>query len=87
MTNNKKQTSPKLASQAAKILQDKNESKIKKTLAASVLAQSSTSKQTGADMETIASNVLKSDKYSTETKAFAASALSQANKSRTSKKP
>jgi len=86
MTVNKKQSSKQLASQAAKTIQSKNAPQIQKTLAASVLSQSSSSKQTGAEMETIASNVLKSKKYSDETKTFAASVLSQANKDRTSKK-
>ncbi|EKT55855.1 hypothetical protein [Providencia sneebia] len=86
MTINKKQSSKKLASQAAKTIHNKNESQIKKMLAASVLSQSNTLKQTGAKLETIASNVLKSDKYSEETKMFAASVLAQANKERSSKK-
>lgn len=85
MTINKKQTSKDLASKAAKIIQNKNESRIKKTLAASILSQSSNLKQTGEELETIASNVLKSNKYSAETKTLAASALSQSNKERTSK--
>lgn len=82
MTTNKKHSSPKLASQAAKALQNDNSSNVKKTLAASVVAQASTGKQTGPEMETLASNVLKSSKYSEETKSYAASLLSQSNKSR-----
>lgn len=85
MTENKKQSSQALASQAAKALQDPNSSDIKKHLAASVLAQAHSSKQTGAEMESTASNILKSSKYSAETKSYAASLLSQANKSRSAK--
>ncbi|MBG5894980.1 hypothetical protein KUA00_00515 [Proteus mirabilis] len=86
MTVNKKKSSKQLASQTAKIIQSKNASQIPKTLAASVISQSSSSKQTGVEMETIASNVLKNTKYSDKTKTFVASVLSQANKERTSKK-
>lgn len=82
MSINKKQTSKKLASQAAGVLANKNSSPLAKKLAALVLAQSNTTKQTGADIETLASDVLKSDQYDEKTKAFAASALSQANKER-----
>nr|WP_041474287.1 hypothetical protein [Erwinia sp. Ejp617] len=82
MSINKKQSSPKLASQAAKALQNENSSGIKKKLAASVLAQARKGKQTGAELETIASDVTKSSKYSEETKSYAASLLSQSNKSR-----
>ncbi|AMG69501.1 MULTISPECIES: hypothetical protein [Enterobacterales] len=86
MSFNKKQTSKKLASQAARILKDKTASPLIKRLAASVLSQSNTTKQTGADMETLASEVLKNEQYDSVIKSFAASALSQANKERTSKK-
>lgn len=44
MAINKKQSSPKLASQAAKALQNENSSEIKKKLAASVISQAHTSK-------------------------------------------
>lgn len=79
---NTKQTSPSAASKAARTLQDPNASKVKKSLAASILSQSGTSKQTGAEMEDVASKVLNSDKYSDETKSLAGSALSQSNKKR-----
>lgn len=82
MAINKKQSTSKLASQAAKALQNENSSDIKKKLAASIVAQARTSKQTGAEMETVASDVMKSSKYSEETKSFAASLLSQSNKLR-----
>lgn len=62
MSINKKQSSPKLASQVAKALQNENSSEIKKKLVASVVAQTNTGKQTGAELETIASDVMKSSK-------------------------
>lgn len=79
---NSKKTSQKMASDAAKTLSNVKSSKIQKTLAASVLAQTNTDKQTGENMETIASNVLKSDKYNDTTKSLAASVLAQSNKDR-----
>lgn len=79
---NTKQTSDELAGLAAKTLRDNSSSTIAKSLAASVLAQSSTKKETGADMETIASKVLSSNKYSDDTKSLAASLVSQSNKKR-----
>ncbi|MDO9213983.1 MAG: hypothetical protein Q7U23_09145 [Methylococcales bacterium] len=82
MAKNTKETSTRVASHAAEILQDPNASKIQKSLAGSALSQSGSSKQTGAEMETKASKVLSSDKYSAETKELAASVLSQSNKSR-----
>lgn len=82
MAINKKQTSGEMATNASKVLRDKNSSVIAKGLAASALAQANTGKQTSKEMETKASNVLKSRKYSDETKSFAASVLSQSNKKR-----
>jgi hypothetical protein len=81
MSNNKKSASPKLASLAAKILQDPNSSNIKKELAGSALSQSKKNNQTGAQTEDKAAKVLASEKCS-ETKALAASVLSQSNKER-----
>jgi hypothetical protein len=77
---NKKTSSQKALSEAAKILQDKNSSGIQKKLAGSVLSQADPNKQTGAEMETIASQVLQSTKYSDDTKSLAGSVLSQSNK-------
>jgi len=77
MVNNTKQTSKRVATLAAKTLQDANASQIKRRLAGSALAQSSCSKQTGSEMGSEASKVLKSDKYAGETKELAASILSQ----------
>ena len=82
MTINKKQTSDEIASLASGILQDKNASKIAKTLAGSALSQASGTKQTGAELEEIAAKALRSPKYSEDTKALAGSVLSQANKDR-----
>ncbi|MBU2883662.1 hypothetical protein KO525_16630 [Psychrosphaera sp. B3R10] len=81
MTNTK-QSSKQLASKAASTLNDPSASQIQKSLAASVLSQSSSTHQTSSGMETKASNVMKSDKYSDDTKSFAASVLSQSNKAR-----
>lgn len=82
MSKNTKETSSHIASLASEKLRDPNASQIQKSLAASALAQSSTSKQTGAAMETKAARVLGSDKYSQETKELAASVVSQSNKDR-----
>ncbi|EJG1032692.1 hypothetical protein C4G51_RS18685 [Vibrio parahaemolyticus] len=79
---NKKKTSKDIAAKAGKALSDPNASKIKKSLAASAIAQADGDKQTGKEMETKASKVLQSDKYSEETKELAASVLSQSNKKR-----
>jgi BioD-like phosphotransacetylase family protein len=82
MTANKKTSSKEMASKAAHTLNDDKSSKIAKSLAASVLAQSDPNKQTSAEMETVAAKVLQSDKYSDETKSLAGSVISQANKDR-----
>lgn len=80
MGKNTKRTSPKLASQAAKALQDDKTSKIGRQLAASALAQADKEKQTGPEMEAIASKVLRSNHYSDQNRSFAASLVSQSNK-------
>jgi len=82
MANNKKKTSSKIASLAAKTLKDKNASKIAKELAGSALSQKQKKHQTGGELEDKAAKVLKSNKYSKETKQLAASVLSQSNKKR-----
>jgi hypothetical protein len=82
MTDNNKRTSSEVASLAADMLQNPDASPIAKSLAASALAQSSTSKQTGATMEELASRVLASEGHDAATKKLAASILSQSNKSR-----
>ncbi|ELZ1717092.1 hypothetical protein SD909_004859 [Vibrio parahaemolyticus] len=79
---NTNKSSKQVASLAATTLQDPSASKTARTLAGSVLAQSSTNKQTGADLEEKASKVLRSSKYSEDTKTLAGSVLSQSNKKR-----
>lgn len=79
---NKKKTSPKLATIAAKTLKNNSSSNIQKTLAWWILSQASSTNQTWKDMEKIASDVLKSDKYNDKTKSLAASLVSQSNKKR-----
>ena len=49
---NKKTSSPKMSSNASAILSSNGSSKIQKSLAASVLSQSTPGKVTGKDMET-----------------------------------
>ncbi|ENK0555413.1 hypothetical protein AB2T19_000153 [Clostridium botulinum] len=80
MGQNKKITSKRIASIAAKTLIDKSASSIQRSLATSALAQTNDGKQTGKTMEKSASKVLKSSKYNNLTKSFAASILSQYNK-------
>ncbi len=82
MSKNTKQSSTKLAAEAARVLKDKNASKIKKEFAGSVLAQANTGKETGKEMEAKASKALKNKKYDDETKSFAGSLVSQSNKKR-----
>ncbi|MGD1929012.1 MAG: hypothetical protein ACFB12_08880 [Leptolyngbyaceae cyanobacterium] len=82
MSKNKKASSNKISSQAAKTLSDANASAIQKKLAGSALSQSDSQKQTGSQMEETAAKVLKSPKYSADTKRLAGSVLSQANKPR-----
>lgn len=79
---NKKKTTPKEASLAAKTLRNENSSDIQKKLAWWVLSQASSNKQTWKEMEKVASDVLKSDKYNELTKSLAGSLLSQSNKER-----
>lgn len=79
---NNKVSSSKMASSASKILNAKNSSDIQRSLAASVLSQTSSGKMTGKHMEEIASAVLKSNKYSDVTKSLAGSVLSQSDKRR-----
>ncbi|MGJ1434421.1 hypothetical protein [Sphingobacterium siyangense] len=79
---NKKVTSNKIGSLAAKTLTDPSSSKTAKELAGSALSQMNKGNQTGSYMEDKASKVLQSNKYSEETKSLAASVLSQSNKKR-----
>ena len=79
---NKKVSSSKMATNASAILRASGNSRIQKSLAASVLSQSISGKTTGKNMEIKASHVLKSSKYSDVTKSLAASVLSQSDKYR-----
>lgn len=80
--SNHKTTSPNVASEAARILQDPGASATAKSLAGSALSQRTPSHQTGASMEDLASRVLDSPKYSDATKTLAGSVLSQSDKPR-----
>lgn len=71
-----------MATVASKTLKSNSASKLQKSLAGSVLAQSNSSKQTGKSIETKASQTLKSSATSAKTKSLAASAVSQSNKKR-----
>lgn len=77
---NTKKPSKKVVKLAAQTLNNKSASGIKKSLAASVLAQSGNAKQTGKTMETIASKAAKSTNGTTQT--LAGSVLTQSNKKR-----
>ncbi|QFS63531.1 hypothetical protein GCS91_03990 [Delftia tsuruhatensis] len=82
MGKNSKQTSPKVASLAAKTLQSPSSSGIQKTMAASALRQSGGSAQTGGKTEGKASAALDNSRSSSTTKILAASVLSQSNRKR-----
>lgn len=79
---NRKQTSGDVSKLASETLRNPNASATAKSLAASALAQTSSSKETGKEMEAKASKVLQSEKYSDDTKTLAASVLSQSDKDR-----
>jgi len=85
MSDNKKQTSKKVAHLAAETLKDPKASAIKKELAGSALAQERTTKQTSPEMAQKAGEVLQSPKYSKETKTLAGSVLTQSGKDRRGK--
>ena len=75
-----KKTSKSVASNASKILKDKNASKTQKSLAGSALSQANTNKITSEKVEKIASTVAKSSKYNKQTKSLAGSVMSQSTK-------
>lgn len=79
---NSKRSSQGLAKQAARTLNDPNASALQRSLAGSVLRQSSTNAQTGASMEEKASRALDNPRSATLTKALAGSVVSQSNKKR-----
>lgn len=82
MSKNSNQTSTRIATLASETLQDKQASKIGKSLAASALSQRNAAHQTGSEMEDLASRALRNERSSDVTKELAASVLSQANKER-----
>jgi hypothetical protein len=82
MSKNTKQTSPSVASLAARTLQSPLASNVQRSLAGSALRQSGTSAQTGARTETKASNALDNPRSSATTRTLAGSVVSQANRKR-----
>jgi hypothetical protein len=79
VSKNRKQSSPDVTHLAAVTLSNSRASDVAKRLAASVVAQASSSKQTGPELEDLASRVLQSEKYSDDTKTLAGSVLAQSN--------
>lgn len=79
---NSKRSSQELAKQAARALNDPNASALQRSLAGSVLRQSSSNAQTGASMEEKASRALNNSHSAPLTKALAGSLVSQSNKKR-----
>jgi len=79
---NRKQSSQRMTSLAAKVLKNDSSSAIQQKLAGSVLSQANASHQTGSVMEDLASKALSGPRYSETTKVLAGSVLSQANKKR-----
>lgn len=77
-----KQTSSRIATKAANLLNSSSGSKLQRSLAASALAQSSSGKKTSAAMESKASKALTSERTSALTKQLAGSVVSQSIKSR-----
>lgn len=82
MSKNTKKSTSKITDLAVHTLKNPNASKIAKSLAGSVIAQTNTKKQTSAEMEDIASKVLNSEKFNEDTKSLAGSVLSQSNEER-----
>ena len=79
---NRKQTSPKVASTAWRVLQDGRFSDVARSLGGCALSQASMGKEPSAQMAKLASQVLQSDRYSDTTQGIAASVLSQSNPQR-----
>ena len=77
-----KKTSKAIASKASMTLRSKFSSKLQKSIAGSVLAQSRTKKVTSERVERIASGALKSKTSASLTKKLAGSAVSQSTKKR-----
>lgn len=81
-SKNVKQTSPGIATVAAKTLQDPAASAIQKTLAGSALRQAGTKAQTGSKTEDVASRALGNANSSAVTKKLAGSVVAQSNRKR-----
>jgi hypothetical protein len=79
---NTKQTSPRVASTAARALSNPSSSAVQKSLAGSALRQAGTSAQTGARMEAKASHALTNPRSAALTKELGASLVSQSNRKR-----
>ena len=77
-----KKTSKAIASEASKTLMSKTASKVQKSIAGSILAQSRTNKVTSERVEKIASSALKKKSSANLTKKLAGSAVSQSTKKR-----
>ncbi len=82
MSTNRKATSERIGTLAARTLQDSNASQVQRSLAASALAQRSTGRQTGTTMEDVAARALARPTSAPATRTLAASVLAQANKQR-----
>jgi hypothetical protein len=82
MATNSKQTTPRVATLAAKTLQSPNASAVQRSLAGSALRQAGTPAQTGAKTETRASAALGNPRASTTTQTLAGSVVSQSNRKR-----
>lgn len=87
MSSNSKQTSPRVASVAAKTLQSNSASSLQKSLAGSALRQAGSGAagsgvQTGARTEAKASHGLDNPKSSSVTRTLAGSVVSQSNRKR-----
>ena len=73
-------TSPSVASQAGKALNNSNASAVQRSLAGSALAQAGTAKRTSAELASTASKALESPRSSAQTKDLAGSVLEQRRK-------
>lgn len=82
MSKNRKQSTPEVASRAARTLADPESSARARSLAGSVLAQAHTPKESGPALETRAGKALRDPKASATTKTLAGSVLSQSHKPR-----
>lgn len=79
---NSKQTSPRVATVAAKTLRSSGASAVQKSIAGSALRQAGTGAQTGAKVEGTASRALDNPRSSKVTQTLAGSVVSQSNRKR-----